>query len=254
MAYWLGMLFADGNVFPLYSKSSQTYKISLGLKCSDYHHVLKFKSAVQSSYPLGFFRPTGFASQFCCARHQIHSEAMGSDLIALGCVPEKSLVLDWPTHLPDQYSRHFLRGYFDGDGCICYNISSRTITVKFCGSYQFIPKVQAYIKTNVISASRFNGYVQSNRSGTCYSLFYGGTTTPTAILDWLYQDSDVSTRLERKYQYNLKWKEVMDLRIDARDFEMKTYFQSDDHKILLQCKQCDICPRNKDHSNTAENA
>jgi len=43
---------------------------------------------------------------------------MKDDLIALGCIPRKSLLLKFPTsnQVPEHLIRHFIRGYFDGDG------------------------------------------------------------------------------------------------------------------------------------------
>ena len=40
-----------------------------------------------------------------------------NDLINLGCVPNKSLILT-PPNLKDKFVSHFIRGYFDGDGSI----------------------------------------------------------------------------------------------------------------------------------------
>lgn len=41
---------------------------------------------------------------------------MCEDLINLGCVPNKSLILKFPTFdiVPEKYMSHFIRGYFDG--------------------------------------------------------------------------------------------------------------------------------------------
>lgn len=42
---------------------------------------------------------------------------MANDLINLGCVPNKSLIL-MPPNLKNKFISHFIRGYFDGDGSI----------------------------------------------------------------------------------------------------------------------------------------
>jgi hypothetical protein len=42
---------------------------------------------------------------------------MTDDLINLGCVPNKSLIL-LPPNLTEEFISHFIRGYFDGDGSI----------------------------------------------------------------------------------------------------------------------------------------
>jgi intein-encoded DNA endonuclease-like protein len=50
-------------------------------------------------------------------RIQIGSKAWYSDLTQLGFVQSKSCVLRFPV-LPKKYRADFIRGYFDGDGCV----------------------------------------------------------------------------------------------------------------------------------------
>jgi intein/homing endonuclease len=42
----------------------------------------------------------------------------------MGMVPNKSLVLKFPD-IPKEMYRHFIRGYFDGDGSLCLHINKR---------------------------------------------------------------------------------------------------------------------------------
>eukprot|EP01083_Nonionella_stella_P269667 912659_1 len=51
MAYWLGFLFADGNI----NDSQTNYVVQLQLKCIDYSHVEKYKKALQSTYHLALY-------------------------------------------------------------------------------------------------------------------------------------------------------------------------------------------------------
>eukprot|EP01083_Nonionella_stella_P091620 256217_1 len=55
MAYWLGFLFADGNVYKS-SNSNHSHTVGLGLKCTDHSHVEKYQHALQSTYHLGLYR------------------------------------------------------------------------------------------------------------------------------------------------------------------------------------------------------
>ena len=45
---------------------------------------------------------------------------LSDDAYKLGVVYNKSLVLTFPTFdiVPEKYMNHFIRGYFDGDGCV----------------------------------------------------------------------------------------------------------------------------------------
>ena len=47
------------------------------------------------------------------------SRKMYADLLVLGMCPRKSLVLKMPA-VPQKYLGDFVRGYFDGDGCVYF--------------------------------------------------------------------------------------------------------------------------------------
>ena len=49
---------------------------------------------------------------------------MVNDLINLGVTPNKTFTLQYPT-INETLEKHFLRGYFDGDGCIRVNEDRR---------------------------------------------------------------------------------------------------------------------------------
>lgn len=53
-------------------------------------------------------------------RIAIYSKELAMDLIKLGCFQNKSLILKFPTEqqVPKHLIHHFMRGYFDGDGCV----------------------------------------------------------------------------------------------------------------------------------------
>ncbi|MDP1688922.1 MAG: LAGLIDADG family homing endonuclease [bacterium] len=50
-------------------------------------------------------------------RIQVGSKEIYNDLIKLGMTPNKSRTIVLPK-IPKKYFSHFLRGYFDGDGCV----------------------------------------------------------------------------------------------------------------------------------------
>eukprot|EP01084_Bolivina_argentea_P016220 30367_1 len=139
MAYWLGFLFADGCV----SDTKSPYRILLYLKCSDYSHVEKYKKALQSTYHLGLSKNGNVINGYCKAMHSICDNSLAMDLIRLGCIPRKSLTLNWPKNIPDEYVHHFVRGYFDGDGCIHFHKNRKSLDVSFLGASKFIMYLQS---------------------------------------------------------------------------------------------------------------
>lgn len=57
-----------------------------------------------------------------CNMIQYNSTAIGDWLISKGCVPKKSLILDFP-EVPKEFLPDFIRGCWDGDGTVSFNKS-----------------------------------------------------------------------------------------------------------------------------------
>jgi len=56
-------------------------------------------------------------------RLKIEIKEIGEDLVTLGCLPQKSLILKYPSfkQVPLEFQGSFIRGYFDGDGSLIYD-------------------------------------------------------------------------------------------------------------------------------------
>lgn len=105
-AYWLGFLYADGYV----SKYNQ---VEVSLTLEDEDHLIKLKNFINTN--------TEIIKDDHRCRLLFCSKELAKDLANLGCVNNKSLILTFPTEeqVPQELLRHFLRGYVDGDGCLC---------------------------------------------------------------------------------------------------------------------------------------
>eukprot|EP01083_Nonionella_stella_P122444 368380_1 len=235
MAYWLGFLFADGNI----NDSRAHYVVQLHLKCIDYSHVEKFKKALQSTYRLALHK-NGETSESCSVTHKISDHSMAHDLIALGCTPRKSLTLKWPNNMPDEFASHFVRGYFDGDGCIHYRKASKTFTISFVGSHEFVESLRMYIKKNVLCNSKANGSLYHQRS--CSQLAYEGNISSMTILTWMYKDSNSTIRLDRKYALYSKFTETANLKPKPQSEEISSFLNGRIYKTLTQCQNDRRCP------------
>eukprot|EP01084_Bolivina_argentea_P015211 28435_1 len=243
MAYWLGFLFADGNVY----KAATISNIQLGLKCIDYGHVAKYKTALQSTYTLALYK-TNFGT--CRAAHSITNNVLAAKLIQLGCIPRKSLTLEWPKNIPDKYVHHFVRGYVDGDGCIQFNKHNGGFHFSILGTSSFITDLQMYIKQNVLSNSRANGGICKSNP---WKLIYSGVASPITVLNWMYKDSDESTRLSRKYALYSKFLEISDLKPKDRVKPMRQFLESDIYTTLMQCQHQHCCPQLCSRANKNKN-
>ena len=120
-AYWLGFIFADGtiNSSPIREgvKSIYGFELSLGIK--DLKHLEKFKKFI------GYNKDLLIDNNRC--RFSIANKHFWTTLNNLGCTPNKSLTLKFP-NISENLIRHFIRGYFDGDGCITRYVNIHTVT------------------------------------------------------------------------------------------------------------------------------
>ena len=107
-AYWLGFIYADGFII----SSRDAFGLSLSVK--DESHIEKFLKSIKSNNKISrYFNNMGFEY----SRIVIHSKKLKEDLIKNGCLENKTFLLKFP-NIDKEYVRHFIRGYFDGDGSI----------------------------------------------------------------------------------------------------------------------------------------
>lgn len=125
-AYWLGFLYADGTI------SSKENKIELGLAEKDLTHIQKFRTFIGISNKI-CYRESSKSYRF-----SFRSYKCKQDLINKGCVPNKSLILTFPSasQVPIALLKHFIRGYFDGDGW--FTNTKKCFQVGMIGTEDFI--------------------------------------------------------------------------------------------------------------------
>jgi hypothetical protein len=181
-AYWLGFLLADGCIIG--------NRLLLELSIVDIGHIEKFLQFLESNYPI-------FITAKGCAKIEVVSNRITQNLIRYGCVERKSLILQYPivhTHL----EHHFIRGYFDGDGCICRCTTQNRFEVSMSGTFSFLEKLA--------EALPVAGNKILTNNGATRKIKYGGTNKVKDILDFLYKDSTVY--LDRKKE---KYDELCDV-------------------------------------------
>lgn len=114
MAYVLGYIYADGNLIDdPYMRGKYISVTSV-----DVDSILRIRNWLKSEHKLRKTR-SHFAGSRDCYLLRIGSHKIYDDLFTLGLRPNKSLTIDFP-EIPKKYLWHFIRGYFDGDGCIYF--------------------------------------------------------------------------------------------------------------------------------------
>lgn len=201
MAYVLGFIFADGAIEDVQKSSRACY---LALSSKDLSILGKIKEAMISEHQL--YKRQSRLLTYSNGKQYVSSEqfilrignkTIYNDLLKLGVTPRKSLTILFPK-IPLQYLPFFLRGYFDGDGCI-YLIKNKYPRIVFTsGSNQFLQGVSEALSITLgIPLKHAYSQVQHS-SNFCYQLHYN-TKLSKQILEFMYKDLNKAPYLERKY-------------------------------------------------------
>lgn len=144
-AYWLGFLLADAHVrIPKPEQGSKKeHRLKLSLSAKDKDHLQLFADTIGKDLHIVPSTRNGkdYVSLYVC------SIPIVTDLLALGCVPNKSLILRFPNIRTDLV-RHLIRGYLDGDGWITIEEPMNRLRVGFLGTKDFLENTLAHISAN----------------------------------------------------------------------------------------------------------
>ena len=196
-AYWLGFIYADG-----YVSDKNDFEVSL-MK-ADYKHLEKLRSYLELSTKV-------YVDDFRC-RLVYRNKILVDNLKRLGVRPRKSLTLAFPTQVPNNLVKDFIRGYFDGDGCLgLYKKQNKTkesviVYMSVLGTKSFLEGVRKH------SPVSFGKYVKNNGSENTLVLSTAHKKART-FAHWLYYDAAIY--LDRKYK---KFEKIAVLWSDPQDY------------------------------------
>lgn len=198
-AYWLGFLYADGCV------DKNMYSVIVDISIKDISLLEKFCNDIEYQKNIKIH---GNNNQYC--KIVIASKEMCHDLYEHGCTPAKSLTLKFPSEdiLPQNLRNHFIRGYYDGDGCLsfCHTFRKRkdidpsgtklyewkTWFFKLLGTEDMMTHIQ-----NILP-----DYISVTSEGKIKRLKCGGSYKIYNILKYLYCDATIF--MNRKYEKYLE--------------------------------------------------
>lgn len=187
-AYTLGFIFADGNVMP-------SGLIRISIADQDVDILEKIKVAIKFGGEI--HDKLRDESRMDQKELYICRKSMVADLAKLGCIPNKSLVLQFPT--PEQVMPellcHFVRGYFDGDGSISEHRANIT------SSYDFIQGLIKVLPCGYTSTSQ--RYKEKGLRESAHSLNMSRREDYSTFLHWIYKDAKIY--LDRKYKKYLEY-------------------------------------------------
>lgn len=199
-AYIFGLIYADGNLFK--------NQIEISLVESD-KNILEAigKKIYIDIVPLKWRkgRTSGERINKPQWRLFIVNKKIANDLRGHGLVENKSLKIRLPELRNDLY-RHFIRGYFDGDGCLHISKYKGNNRVMIVSNPMFTRDLKRKIELEInIHCS------DKKKTETVNTLNIYGNNQVKKFLDWIYNDANL--KLERKYMkylnnYTLKMKSL----------------------------------------------
>lgn len=199
-AYILGFLYADGCNY----KPKQT--VSMSLQEEDFDILEKIRVCMGNEHPLEYIDYSNkhdfgytYKNQY---RMLIFSKHMCDSLDNIGMTPNKSLTLEFP-RIDKELYRHFIRGYFDGDGSVYQsfvNENNKPVTLTITSTLLFLEKIKQIISDELgIYAGIYDA---SNHNGITKVLSMS-TEASNIFLDWLYLDANLY--MQRKYDRYIKY-------------------------------------------------
>lgn len=201
VAYSLGLLLADG-AFEDVRKSSRTCYIQL--TSTDKYLVDELKISMNSLHNIISIppkertirgQPVHSSRQYCI---RIGNKVMYNDLLNMGLAPKKAERISIP-QMPQKYFNFFVRGYFDGDGCVNIyrkkNSNSKRLSVIFTSCCKsFLDSISGKIG-NLTAAKAYPLFFQRS----AYRLLYRGVHAKK-LLAYMYCQLNKAPFLQRKYQ------------------------------------------------------
>ena len=196
-AYWLGFLYADGYV------SSYNNTVALDLMGDDILHLNKFKEFLNLKREVKISNSTCNGKIFPRCRLAVTNKHFHDTLISKGCIPNKSLVLQFPDKSIFSSSDliiHFIRGYIDGDGSVTLGYTKYSM-FSIIGTKEFLSGIIDSFPT-LFTLSSYHKDKRHPDSNT-YFISIGGKKS-AKLGDILYKNATIY--LERKYNKFIKYK------------------------------------------------
>lgn len=187
-AYWLGFLYADGSI------RQDRNEIALDLQAKDKKTIEDFHNYCGNQNSIRKHNITRNGKTYQSFTSSFSNEQVKNNLIKLGCVPKKSLILTFPTEeqVPQEFIYDFVRGYIDGDGYIQYDYIKHRYRIIIAGT-------KAFLQGLITRLDLFeNTSINKDNNSNIYMLTISHKDKVYELLSKLYENSKY--HLERKYE------------------------------------------------------
>ena len=221
-SYWLGFAYADAYNNP------DINSFTIALKGSDKSHLIKLAKLLSYS-PDKII--DGYAELndklFPTASLKLYSKHLCQTMTKLGCMKAKSFIIKYPTWLKEDLHLHFIRGMFDGDGCLTKRKPNNEWKWSLVSTKEACQDIKNIIEKYLKMAVNFECISKTNNNTYCLEVT--GNERIHKMMTWLYLDSHEAIRLDRKYQ---KYLELIEQQNNRR-FSRKQYKVPHDVKLEI---------------------
>lgn len=184
-AYFLGFLASDGCLW----SDDYRFLVKLQLQQRDKHILELFSKEVKTNKPLIKVQNGNY---FCI---EICSETMFKDLMNLGLTPKKTQTYKIKVLKHKKLMPHFLRGFFDGDGCITFNQKKKAedllpsdFNVTITGATLATQTICDYLTNQGLSHARYDVTSDKYNFG-CYAIEFTNNQSIYEFLTYIYKDA-----------------------------------------------------------------
>lgn len=217
-AYWLGFIAADGCV----RKDKNCLFIELA-EC-DKEHLVKFNNNFDNYYKI-----VENKREHNSAVIRIYSHKCCEDLYKYGITPAKSLTLEINfTLIPNKLQRHFIRGYFDGDGSLyCSNPHRKSgynyeeWGCNFIGTEQVLTFISQFLS--------ITSKPKKKKNHNYYTLDINGTIATYNIMKVLYEDCNIYLERKKELFYVFQSSQRLNKLVSRRNY----FAEEKDTSILV---------------------
>jgi Intein/homing endonuclease len=195
MAYVLGVIFTDGNIIPG-SQRDPSYKSRgsrLSITQKEPELLAKVLALMECNAKVYQGRQT--LTDNLIHQFNIASEELYEDLLNLGLTPKKSRTMPFPG-MPGPYTRHFIRGCWDGDGSVYFDKNGRPAASFISGSHLFVRGIVAQLERLGMPPRT----IHYNKTGRAYYFRYSGDEQCGKLFHIFYDDVPDAMALSRKYK------------------------------------------------------
>ncbi len=192
-AYFLGLLFTDGNIFIGKKEMNQ---IALELTVRDVEILEKLKQELNTNNKITYRKNPNRSETVSL---KVFSKKMVEDLSKYGVIPQKTkktkhLPLDL---IPNGFKKDFVRGLIDGDGSVFYHGKDKSLLgVTFCSYNRSICEELKKICDSFIGIET-NHKVYTEKNKNISRVTYTKQDVTKQLVTVLYKDSNYY--LTRKY-------------------------------------------------------